>query len=112
MDKSNGLPVQNGIDADVKDFRYVHSWLLINQLIVNQCWVSSQALTPPPAVPWWGELRGKVGTGLRWAHFNGKGETGHGREAKAAIHPALAKGRCSAIPFPGKLGGEFPLHWE
>nr|XP_005497904.3 pumilio homolog 1-like [Zonotrichia albicollis] len=25
MDKSNGLPVQNGIDADVKDFRYVLS---------------------------------------------------------------------------------------
>lgn len=24
MDKTNGLPVQNGIDADVKDFRYVH----------------------------------------------------------------------------------------
>lgn len=23
MDKTNGLPVQNGIDADVKDFRFV-----------------------------------------------------------------------------------------
>lgn len=31
MDKSNGLPVQNGIDADVKDFRYVQWWLIINQ---------------------------------------------------------------------------------
>lgn len=32
MDKTNGLPVQNGIDTDVKDFRYVH-----HQLIINQC---------------------------------------------------------------------------
>lgn len=31
MDKTNGLPVQNGIDADVKDFRYVHHLLIINQ---------------------------------------------------------------------------------
>lgn len=23
MDKANGLPVQNGIDADAKDFRYI-----------------------------------------------------------------------------------------
>lgn len=31
MDKTNGLPVQNGIDTDVKDFRYVHHTLIINQ---------------------------------------------------------------------------------
>ena len=29
MDKTNGLPVQNGIDADVKDFRFVYFTLLI-----------------------------------------------------------------------------------
>lgn len=29
MDKTNGLPVQNGIDADVKDFRFVCFTLLI-----------------------------------------------------------------------------------
>lgn len=32
MDKTNGLPVQNGIDADVKDFRYVHH----HQLMIPQ----------------------------------------------------------------------------
>lgn len=31
MDKTNGLPVQNGIDADVKDFRFVYFTLLISE---------------------------------------------------------------------------------
>lgn len=27
MDKANGLPVQNGIDTDAKEFRYVSSYV-------------------------------------------------------------------------------------
>lgn len=44
MDKTNGLPVQNGIDADVKDFRFVYFTLLI---FWCGLWVFVFILVPP-----------------------------------------------------------------
>lgn len=88
--------------------------LIINQLIINQCWGLTWA--PPgshslPCSAVAGRIwRGKVRTrGSRWKHFHGERTTVHG--SKARHYPALPRGRGSAIPVPGKLGST-GSHWS
>ncbi|KAJ7427950.1 Pumilio 1 [Willisornis vidua] len=48
MDKANGLPVQNGIDADVKDFR----WLWRHLGCLNSPHLALQGAAIPPQATW------------------------------------------------------------